>query len=93
MTSKFYIDNNAVSGGLIPDMIPVTPNDGTDLAPGSRNVVGLYIESGGVLVVRTIDSGTTSRSITVASFQTLPLAVTRVLSTGTTATGIHALVQ
>lgn len=70
------------------DIIPVTPNDSTDLA----KVGVLYIETGGDIVVRTFDGGDTNRTITVASASWFPIVVRRVLSTGTTASGIHVVV-
>lgn len=73
--------------GPASDVVPVTPNDTTELA---RAASALYIETGGALVIETLDGAT--RTITVADFATLPVVTTKVLSTGTTATGIHALV-
>lgn len=71
------------------DIVPVTPSDSDDL---SKLAFALYVETGGDIVVRTLDGGTTSRTINVASNQFFPIVVTRVLSTNTTASGIHAVV-
>ena len=74
--------------GPARDAMPVTPNDATDL---SRVALGLYVETGGALSIITVAGET--RSLTVADFSILPVGVRRVRATGTTATGIHALVS
>ena len=62
----------------------VTPNDSTDLPrPGI-----LYVGTGGTLVLTTLGGDT----VTLANFPSgafLPVRVKRVLSTGTTASGIY----
>lgn len=65
----------------------VTPNNNTDNVPvGCR---GLYIGGAGAVAVTMRDgSSATLAAVPVGSF--LPLRVTRVLSTGTTATNIVA---
>lgn len=73
--------------GPAADAIPVTPSDTVDLA---HVAIGIYIETGGTISVVTL-AGLT-RTIAVADFSILPLAVSRVRASGTTATGIHALV-
>ena len=76
--------------GLVHDMVPVTPSDSTDNV-GLRNIaVGLYIETGGDVVFLNKDDN--ERTITVPDNFYLTCSVKRVKSTGTTATGIHALV-
>ena len=84
---------NPFASRLVPlsgparDLMPVSPNDTTDLA---TTAVSLYIEEGGDLSLVT-EAGET-RSLTVPDFMVLPLGVRRVNATGTTAAGIHALV-
>lgn len=73
--------------GPATDAISVTPNDGVDLP---MVAIALYIETGGSIVVDSVAGET--RTIAVADFSILPLGVRRVRETGTTATGIHALV-
>jgi len=73
--------------GPAHDALPVVPNDSVDLASVA---LGLYVETGGALVIDTV-AGLT-RTLTVADFTILPVGVRRVRATGTTATGIHALV-
>lgn len=73
--------------GPATDALPVTPDDAADLA---HVAIGLYVETGGTLRVTTAGGGT--RSLAVADFSLVPLAVRRVHATGTTAQGIHALV-
>ncbi|MAU52046.1 MAG: hypothetical protein CMN17_06625 [Roseovarius sp.] len=73
--------------GPATDALPVNPDDAADLA---RVAIALYVETGGTVVLDTV--GGQTRSINVASFSILPLGTRRVRATGTTATGIHALV-
>ena len=73
--------------GPAHDALPVTPDDSTDLP---HVAVGLYVETGGTIVIDTVKGE--ARTMVVADFSILPLGVRRVHATGTTATGIHALV-
>jgi hypothetical protein len=73
--------------GPATDALPVTPDDTADLP---MIAIGLFVETGGTVVIDTVAGET--RSITVADFSILPLGTSRVRATGTTATGIHALV-
>jgi hypothetical protein len=73
--------------GPATDALPVTPDDATDLP---MVAIALYVEIGGTVVVDTVAGET--RTIAVADFSILPLGTTRVRATGTSATGIHALV-
>ncbi|MBC7154428.1 MAG: hypothetical protein H5U19_07430 [Rhodobacteraceae bacterium] len=87
MTNPF--SNRSVSlSGPATDIVPVTPDDATDLPDVA---VALYIAQGGTVRLVSVRDGT--RSVPVADFSILPVGVRRVLATGTTATGIHALVQ
>ena len=73
--------------GPATDLVPVTPNDGTDLPV---TAVALYVETGGAVVFDSVAGAT--RTVQVADFAILPVGTRRVRATGTTATGIHALV-
>ncbi|MGI3211643.1 spike base protein, RCAP_Rcc01079 family [Roseovarius tibetensis] len=73
--------------GPATDALPVTPDDITDLP---HVAIGLYVETGGTLSIVTVTGET--RSLAVADFSILPVGARRVNATGTTATGIHALV-
>lgn len=74
------------------DSYPVTPADGTDLPfVNSQGTKGLYIGGGGNVNVNLAGGGTAVLTGVVTG-QLLPIAVTRVLSTSTTATGILGLV-
>ncbi len=86
MSSPFQ--NRAASpGGPATDIVPVTPSNLTDLPQGTA---ALYVETGGTLAIQS-DVGA-QRTLVVADFSILPVRVRRVLQTGTTATGIHAMV-
>lgn len=87
-STKNPFEGRAVSlSGPASDIAPVTPDD-TALLPLAT--AGLYVETGGALVIETVTGET--RTITVADFTLLPLRAAKVLAGGTTATGIHAMV-
>ena len=74
--------------GPATDIAPVTPDDGADLPDAA---IALYVQTGGVVVIDTVGGGV-ARAVPVGDGAFLPVGVTRVRATGTTATGIHALV-
>ena len=73
--------------GPATDLLPVAPDDITDLP---ILALSLFIEQGGSL--RMITRRGETRQVQVDDQTLLPVAVRRVLATGTTAAGIHALV-
>ena len=73
--------------GPATDLQPVSPDDTQDLP---EVAIALYVETGGTLSIVTVEGAQRSLSVTDWSF--LPVGVTKVLDTGTTASGIHALV-
>lgn len=85
---------NPFSGRAVPisgpatDLVSVTPDDAADLP---EPAVAVYVEGAGDLVIDTV-AGDAPRSVAVAANMLLPVGVRRVRATGTTATGIHALV-
>lgn len=84
-----YVD---LSAGLVRDWIPVTPNNDADnLSISDYNtLVGFYVTVGGA-VVFTVDG--TDRTVTFPANFFVPCSgATRIKATGTTATGIFALV-
>ena len=86
MSNPFDGRTLALSGPAT-DIRPVTPSDSTDL---EAVALALYVEIGGSLSMVT-EAGQ-SRSVIVADFSMLPVGVRRVNATGTTASGIHAMV-
>lgn len=68
--------------------IAVTPSDSTNLPGVTR---GLYVGTGGTLVVVPVDGDATVTYTNVANGTILPIQITRVNSTSTTASGIIAL--
>lgn len=86
MTNPFENRTSSLSGPAT-DILPVTPDDVTEMA---AMAIALYVESGGTLSLLTAQGG--SRSVVVADKSILPVGVRRVNATGTTATGIHAMV-
>ncbi len=86
MTNPFQGRTLPLSGPAT-DILPITPSDTADL---TAVAIALYVETGGDLVINTVAGQT--RTIAVDDFSILPVGTTRVLSTGTTATGIHGMV-
>lgn len=89
-------DWNPTHSGLVRTWVEVTTSDsadnvGTD-ADGTPNIaIGLYIEAAGD--VAWLDyNGTSCGPVAVPNNFTLTGSVKRVLATGTTATGIFALI-
>jgi hypothetical protein len=75
--------------GLVHDLLPVTPSNSTDL-PDGLVAIGLYITVGGTVTFHNVRG--IARTITVPDNFYLVCGTRRVLSSGTTATGINALV-
>lgn len=74
--------------GVASDIVPVTPDDDADLP---KLGVALYVETAGAVAVLTPDGGAVVRVVPMPAYGQLPIAVVRVLATGTTCTGIHVL--
>lgn len=77
----------AAANGPAIDMLPVTPDDTLDLP---HMAAALYAEVGGDVTIVTRTGA--QRTVAVADMAILPVQVTRVLASGTTATGLHALI-
>ena len=86
MTNPFNSRASALSGPAT-DIIPVTPDDNADLP---HVAIALYVETGGAISVVTVNDG--ARTVQVADKSILPVGVRRVNNTGTSASGIHAMV-
>jgi hypothetical protein len=87
MTNPFK--NRAASlQGPASDIQPVTPDDAADLPTVA---IALYVETGGTLSIVTVSGA--ARTVELPDFSMLPVGVRKVDQTGTTATGIHALVH
>lgn len=85
MSNPFANRAPSLSGPAM-DIVPVTPNDVVDL---DEVAVALYVETGGNITFTTVQGNT--RTVSVSDFAILPVGARRVLATGTTATGVHAL--
>lgn len=84
MAATKYTSNTNPAGRAIA----VTPNDNVDIAFVSR---GVYVGGTGDLTVVMADDGTTQVFVAVPAGAVLPIAVSRVKSTGTSASSIVAL--
>lgn len=83
-----FADMQASLSGPASSGFSIAPSDGDDLPEATR---ALYVGTGGHLSVRML-SGETLMLSNVLSGSFLPLRVTRVLSTGTTAAALVGLV-
>ena len=86
MKDPFALRASSLTGPA-RDILPVTPDDDTDLPAVA---LALYIEQGGSLTVTTVAGA--KRTINAADWSVLPVGIRRVWATGTTATNIGALV-
>ncbi|MGJ8582762.1 MAG: spike base protein, RCAP_Rcc01079 family [Marinosulfonomonas sp.] len=86
MTNPFENRTSSLAGPAT-DILPVSPDDVTELPDVA---IALYIETGGTLSLLTARGG--QRSVSVADHSILPVGTRRVNASGTTATGIHAMV-
>lgn len=86
MTNPFEARSADLSGPA-NDILPVTPSDVTDLP---LVAVALYVERGGAVSLVT-ERGQT-RLVQMTDNSILPVGLRRVNATGTTASGLHALV-
>ncbi|WP_170771188.1 spike base protein, RCAP_Rcc01079 family [Ruegeria lacuscaerulensis] len=87
MTTNPFVNRVSSLSGPARDIAPVTPSDTADLPDVA---IGLYVESGGTIVLTTVRGEI--RTVQVLDFSILPVGVSRVHATGTTASGIHAMV-
>lgn len=72
------------------DLVPVTPNDSTDLAEYGRAI--RCRPDGAAGTVRFVNSAGTLRNTAIAAGETLLVGVTRIHATGTTATLLEVLI-
>ena len=86
MSNPFENRVSSLSGPAT-DLLPVTPDDVSALP---EVAIALYVETGGALSIVTARGN--ARTVTVADRSILPVGVRQVNATGTSATGIHAMV-
>lgn len=77
--------------GLVRNWLSVTPADGADNVGTNNVAIGLYITVAGDVTYTDIDG--VDATVTVPANFLLTCSVTRVKATGTTATGIFALIS
>lgn len=86
MPDKFQYNTPSLSGPAA-HAFAVTPNDSSDLSETTR---ALYVGNSGSIAA-VMASGTTVTFASVSAGTTLPVRVSRVLATGTTASAILGL--
>lgn len=86
MTLNPFKNRSPSLAGPALDIVPVVPSDSASL---TSVAVSLYVKGGGQIVVTTVLGNV--RTIPVTDNYILPVGVTRVHATGTTATNIFAL--
>ena len=84
-----YLQNSPT--GMIRNWLAVTPNDSADNVGTGNVAIGLYVTVGGAVVFTDVDGNDVT--VTVPDTFYINCSVTRVKSTGTTATGIFALIS
>ena len=77
--------------GLVRNWVAVTPSDSTDNVGTGNVAIGLYLTVAGDVSFIDVDGNTIT--VTVPANFILTCSVARVKSTGTTATGIFALIS
>ena len=77
--------------GLVRSWLTVTPSDSTDNVGTGNVAIGLYVTVAGNVSFIDADGNTTT--VTVPANFILTCSVARIKSTGTTATGIFALIS
>ena len=82
-----FANRDPSPAGPATDILPVVPDDAADLPIVAS---ALYVETGGALSLVTLRGEV--RTVAVGDRAILPVATRRVRASGTTATGIHALV-
>jgi hypothetical protein len=75
---------SSIDSSIARDIIPITPSDATTFDYQGFKVKGNAGD------VRVITKDGTTRTIPMASGEVEPVAITKILATGTTATGIWA---
>ena len=84
-----YLEANPT--GLIRNWVSVTPNNSADNVGTGNVAIGLYVTTSGTVTWTDVDGN--DATATVPSNFYLNCSVARVKSTGTSATGIFALIS
>ena len=87
MNNPFASGRGASLSGPAHDYLPVVPDDATDLG---EVAVALYAETGGTVTFDSVRG--TTRTVRVSDHGWVLCGLRRVHATGTTATGLHAMV-
>jgi len=88
MATNPFTSSGGNLSGFSRDVVPVTPSDEDDISPGGAALAIVCKGTAGNVAFVTIEGNT--RTYPIALGEILPTGITRVLDTGTTATGIWA---
>jgi len=89
MSNPFTSSGGNLSG-FAADMIPITPNNDADIAAGTVALAIICKGAAGNVVVVTAKGN--ERTYPIAAGETLPVGISRVKATGTTATTLWAFI-
>ena len=88
MASNPFTSSGGNLTGLTRDIVPVTPSDSVDISEGAIAVAITCKLGGGNVVITTVAGF--DRTYPISLGEVLPVGISRVKATGTTATGIWA---
>jgi len=88
MASNPFTSSGGNLTGLTRDIVPVTPSDSVDISAGAVAVAITCKLGGGNVVITTVAGF--DRTYPISLGEVLPVGISRVKATGTTATGIWA---
>lgn len=85
-----HLENNPT--GLIRSWVAVTPSDSTNNVGTGNVAIGLYVTGAGTITWIDVDNNTVG-PVNVAAYSYINCSVAQVKTTGTSATGIFALIS
>lgn len=88
MSTNPFTSSGGNLSGFARDVVPVTPSDSTDIDTGAAALAIVCKGTAGNVSIVTVEGNT--RTYPISLDEVLPVGITRVRSTGTTATGIWA---
>lgn len=90
MATNPFTGSGGNLSGLARDIVPVTPSDSADIVEGAVALGITCKTAAGNVSIVTVEGNT--RTYPIAVGEVLPVGISRVRATGTTATGIWAYI-